>query len=105
MDNLFDYSKNIRYNQAYFPILVDEEKFGLSRDSLHEKLKNADIMTRKLYDHLTCNMSVHKNKYKQIIEYAEKISSQSLDLPIYGDLKFEDIDRIAEEIEKIQRET
>lgn len=98
----FKYSANVRYNHAYYPVIIDEE-FGISRDELWTKLKERGIATRKLYDRLTCNMSVHNGKYKQDIKHAEKISKQTLDLPIYGDLTFEEIDYIVEEIENIRK--
>lgn len=97
----FNYNDNVRYNHAYYPVIV-EEKFGISRNELWKKLKERGIFTRKLYDRLTCNMSIHNGKYKQNIKHAEKISHQTLDLPIYGDLTLEEIDRIIEEIKNIQ---
>ena len=95
----FNYRNDIRYNHAYYPILVDEEKFGINRDELSQKLKDVGIATRKLYDRLTCNTSVYKNNgYKKFVDFAEKTSHQALDLPIYGTLQTKDIDLIIEQI-------
>ena len=99
----FNYAADIRYNHAYYPIIVDEKAFGLSRDALHERLRERGIFTRKLYDRLTCNSAIHFGKYKQDVPRAEKISRRTLDLPIYGDLTAEDIASIIDEVAKIQR--
>lgn len=97
----FNYKNEIRYNHAYYPILIDEEKFGISRDELFQKLKDVGIITRKLYDRLTCDTSVYKNiNYKKSVDFAEKISHQALDLPIYGTLQIKDIDEIVSEIKQ-----
>ena len=99
----FNYSADIRYNHAYYPVIVNEMEFGITRDELHKRLRERGIATRKLYDKLTCDTFVHCGKYKQVAPHAEKISRQTLDLPIYGDLTSMDIELIAEEINKSRR--
>ena len=99
----FNYSSDIRYNHAYYPIIINEMEFGIDRDELFKRLRERGIATRKLYNLLTCNASIYCGKYKQTVPRAEKISRQTLDLPIYGDLTTENIEFIAEEINKARR--
>ncbi len=38
----------VRHGYAYFPVLVDEDKYGMSRDALYEKLKKNNIFTEDI---------------------------------------------------------
>ena len=44
-------------NYAYFPIVVDEKKYGISRDELYTKLKNHNIYSRKYFYPITADQA------------------------------------------------
>lgn len=90
-ENLSEYE----YNYAYFPILVDKDKFGISRDELYNELKNYNILTRKYFYPLVTDFGCYRSEYKKTnIPVAKKISQEILCLPLYYDLSFKDIDYI-----------
>ena len=76
-------------NYAYFPILVNEAAFGNSRDALHDALKEHNVFTRKYFyplcSHYPCYSGLHSANPDNL-PVAERVASQVLCLPIYGQL-------------------
>lgn len=84
---ILEKSENTKYNYAYFPILVDENKYGMTRDQLYDMLKSRKIFSRKYFFPLTSDQACFKNKYKSVnLECARYCSSRILVLPLYADL-------------------
>ncbi len=101
----YPYEDGIDYNYAYFPIRIKQEKVGFDRDTLFLRLKERGIITRKLYDTLSCDYSYYKEgRYKMDVEYARKISKEALDLPLYGGLQISDIEHVCDTIMAICKE-
>lgn len=86
-----------KYNYAYFPILIDKDLLGISRDELYDELKKYNVFTRKYFFPLVTDFGCYKDNYNDCdIPVAKKISSRILCLPLYYDLSFEDIDYICD---------
>jgi len=93
----------VRHNYAYFPILVNEEKFGITRDELHDKLKEYNIFTRKYFYPIITEYECYRSKYKtENLKNSKYVGERILTLPMYGSLNIEDIDYILESIKKCQ---
>lgn len=94
---------SVRYNYAYFPVIVDAGTFGITRDELWKCLReDYGIETRKLYDTLTCDNTFYKDKgYRTDVAYARELTKKCLDLPMYGTLEKVDVLEIAEAIKKL----
>ncbi len=84
--------KDVQSNYAYFPIVV-EDSYGLSRDELHELLKQHNIFSRKYFYPISNSLECYKD-CKGDTPVADEISKRILTLPLYPDLKAEDIDII-----------
>ncbi len=94
----------LKHNYAYFPIIVDEKKFGITRDILHEELKKYNIFTRKYFYPLITDFGCYKGLYETShLINAKHISDRVLTLPLYTQLKESDIDYISLAIVKIQQ--
>lgn len=93
--------EDVKYNYAYFPILVDQEKYGLGRDELYNKLKEHNIFGRRYYYPLISNFSAYKGldsaKYENL-PVANRISDQVICLPIYPDIESDAIKRVVDVI-------
>lgn len=99
----YAYQDDIDYNYAYFPIKVLKD-YGRTRDDLWQKLKQKGIVTRKLYDKLTCDFHCYQNdNYIRKTDYADWMKQVTLDLPIYGTLQEEDIEYICNEIKSMRK--
>ncbi|MDF2636672.1 MAG: dTDP-4-amino-4,6-dideoxy-D-glucose transaminase [Pelosinus sp.] len=79
--------KITKANFAYFPILVDESSYGITRDVLFEKLANYNIYARKYFYPLTCDCECYNGLYAGAeLETARYTAQRILTLPIYGTL-------------------
>lgn len=87
--------KDVKTNYAYFPIIVDEGKFGHSRDEVAAELEKNDIYSRKYFYPLTNDFDCYKGMF-DISEtpVAVEISKRVLTLPLYADLTKEQVDEI-----------
>lgn len=102
---LFDFnSDNIKYNYAYFPVLINDE-LGVSRDELAERLwTEKNINARKYFCPITSDMTYYKNKYGVTdTPIAREISKRVLTLPMYYELTLEEVDYITDSIKEIAK--
>lgn len=85
-------------------ILIDESKFGLTRDQLAQALEAENIDTRKYYDppvhtHRTyCHL---RERYEGRLPVTEWVAPRSLSLPIYSHMDEGTVDGICYAIERI----
>lgn len=87
--------EGVKSNYAYFPIVIDEKKFGVTRNEIYEELKQNNIYARKYFYPLTNSFDCFHGKYDiNQTPVALNISKRVLTLPLYADLSFEDIERI-----------
>ena len=87
----------VKQNYAYFPVLFEEKTFGASRSEVFDKLANNGIRTRKYFYPLTNTFSAFHRKYNVLdTPVALHISQRILTLPMYADLRIEDVDRICD---------
>jgi dTDP-4-amino-4,6-dideoxygalactose transaminase len=96
--------EGIKHNYSYFPIVVNEDFFGMDRNLLHEKLSEFNVFTRKYFYPLCSNFHFNKKHSKSNdLSTANKISNQILTLPIYGSLSEGEIEYICDSIKYIQK--
>lgn len=92
-NNFYEYD----YNYAYFPILIDEKEFGLSREDVYAALRKQNIYARRYFYPLISSMPSYRSlpsADKNNLAVANKIGEQVLCLPIYGNLGKEAIEII-----------
>ncbi|MCL1933212.1 MAG: DegT/DnrJ/EryC1/StrS family aminotransferase [Candidatus Azobacteroides sp.] len=89
----------IRHNYSYFPIFVDSEQYGMTRDELYFKMKENNILGRRYFYPLISTFSTYRgleSAKPENLPVATKIADSVICLPIYADLKTEDVERIVE---------
>lgn len=89
--------EGVRHNYSYFPIFITEKEYGMSRDSLYEKLKENKILGRRYFYPLISDFPVYRgleSASPENLPIATKLAEQVLCLPIYADLSDEDIYRV-----------
>ncbi len=94
-------------NSSYFPVLVNQEEFGISRDQLYQKLKVHQIHTRKYFYPLVSEFTDYSTLNTSTTEHlpnAYRVSRQILCLPIYPDLSDQEHQYICDNIVKIHIE-
>ncbi len=89
------YKDNVKYNYAYFPVVFDEQKLNVDRNIICDKLAENNIFARKYFYPITSDFDCYKEIYNSLdTPIAKKISSRILTLPLYSDLKIEEVDII-----------
>lgn len=84
---LLEEQKAVISNYAYFPIVIDEHKFGKTRDELYTILRENNIFSRRYFYPLTNECECFKNRFESgITPIARYISERVLTLPLYADL-------------------
>jgi len=99
-------SQNCRSTFKDFAILIDEESFGLDRDKLALSLEKENIQTRKYFYpplHLQKAYRHFYPKYNNELVNTLKISNNILCLPIFADMKKDELSKVCEAIYKIQQ--
>lgn len=82
-------------NHAYFPVVFDESKFGVTRDEVYEALGDAGIGARKYFYPLASDYACYRTVYSSsATPKAKWVSDRVLTLPMYADLSMGDVDRI-----------
>lgn len=96
--------EGVENNYTYFPVLIDEEKFGLNRDDVYDILLNNNIFSRKYFYKLTSDFECYENKFKKYeTPIANKIAKSVLTLPLHGDLSIDDIDKVCDVLCRINK--
>ena len=87
----------VKANYSYFPVFVNEDEYGMSRDELYKKLKTHNIYGRRYFYPLISAFSPYKNLESAAADnlpVATKLADRVLCLPIYTDLNVEDLEKI-----------
>lgn len=94
---------SIKHNYSYFPIFVDTERYGMSRDDLYFKMKDQGILGRRYFYPLISDFSTYRGLESAApdnLPVATKIANEVICLPMHHALSDEDIDRIVDLITK-----
>lgn len=88
-----------KLNYSYFPIFVDEEQYGISRDALYEKMKANNVLGRRYFYPLITDFDPYKDipsANPANLPVANKIANQVICLPMHHALSDEDVKRVIE---------
>lgn len=91
----------VRHNYSYFPIFVDEKKYGMSRDELYFKMKSHNVYGRRYFYPLISTFSTYRglpSANRENLPNAYRMADEVICLPMYHNLTKEDVDRVIEEI-------
>ena len=95
--NYFDDMPGVRHNYSYFPIFIDAEKFGKTRDELYFEMKEANVLGRRYFYPLISDFSTYRglpSATRENLPEASKLADTVLCLPMHHDLSSEDIERV-----------
>lgn len=93
----FEDMPGVRHNYSYFPVFVDEEKYGMSRDVLYEKMKSKNVLGRRYFYPLISTFSPY-DKYASAtpanLPNAHKLADSVICLPMHHALSKDDVERV-----------
>ena len=87
----------VRHNYSYFPIFINAEEYGLTRDELYFKLKENDVLGRRYFYPLISEFSTYRgleSAHPDNLPIANRIANSVICLPIYAGLSIDYINRI-----------
>ena len=94
---------DIQHNYAYFPILVDEREYGMSRDALYETMQQHNIYGRRYFYPLISNFPTYRglpSAQPENLPVANLVASQVICLPMHHELRDEQVNGIIDLIVK-----
>lgn len=93
----FEDKPGVRHNYAYFPIFVEAEKYGMTRDELYFKMKENDVLGRRYFYPLISSFSTYSglpSAEPANLPQAHKMADSVICLPMHHKLATSEIDRI-----------
>lgn len=90
-------TENVRHNYSYFPIFIDENEYGMSRDELYFKMKEQNVLGRRYFYPLISEFPTYRgldSANSDNLPVATKIANSVICLPMHHDLSQNDIDRV-----------
>jgi dTDP-4-amino-4,6-dideoxygalactose transaminase len=91
--------QGVHHNYSYFPIFVDVEKYGMTRDELYFKMKENNVLGRRYFYPLISAFPTYKgleSARHENLPIATKVADSVICLPMYAGLGSSDIERIIE---------
>lgn len=101
--SFWDDIPGVRHNYIYFPIFVDAEKYGLTRDELYFKMQSCNVFGRRYFYPLITAFSTYRglpSSSRENLPNAYKVADEVICLPLHHALSDEDILRVIKCIEK-----
>lgn len=92
---ILEEQEDVVSNYAYFPIVIDENVFGKTRDEIYYFFRENNIYVRRYFYPLTNECECFNGHfYLGHTPNAKYISEHVLTLPLYSDLEMDEVDRI-----------
>lgn len=97
----FDDMPGVRHNYSYFPIFINAEEYGMTRDELYFKMKEHGVLGRRYFYPLISTFSTYKglpSAAPENLPVATRFANEVICLPMHHLLTNEDFDRILVQI-------
>ena len=95
----FDDMPGVKHNYSYFPIFIDAEEYGMTRDDLYFKMKDRGVLGRRYFYPLISTFNTYRglpSATPENLPNATRIANEVICLPIHQDLSAEDVERTIE---------
>ena len=87
----------VKHNYSYFPIFIDAEKFGMTRDELYFKMKEQNILGRRYFYPLISEFETYKglpSSGRDNLPKAHQVADSVICLPMHHELSDDDLNRV-----------
>ena len=99
----FDDMPDVKHNYSYFPIFVDAEQYGMTRDELYFKMKEHGVLGRRYFYPLISTFSTYRgleSATRENLPNAYRMADEVICLPMHHALSQEDINKTISIIKK-----
>lgn len=89
--------QRVRLNYSYFPIFVNAKEYGMTRDQLYFKMREANVYGRRYFYPLISTFSTYRglpSAAPENLPIATKIADEVICLPIHHELQQSDINLV-----------
>lgn len=97
----FDDMPGVKHNYSYFPIFVDADKYGMTRDELYFKMKEQNVLSRRYFYPLISEFSTYRgleSAKPDNLSNANKMADTVICLPMHHMLGDDEIKRVLNSI-------
>ncbi len=97
--HFFDDMPGVRHNYSYFPIFINGEEYGMTRDELYFKMKEQGVLGRRYFYPLISTFSTYRglpSATPENLPVATRIANEVICLPMHHGLSDGDLSRILE---------
>lgn len=101
--SFWDDMPGVRHNYSYFPIFVDADKYGMTRDELYMKMKDQGVWGRRYFYPLISEFSTYRgleSSRPENLPNAHMMADTVICLPMHHALSEAEIDKIIMVISK-----
>ena len=91
----------VKHNYSYFPIFIQAEEYGMTRDELYIKMKEQGVLGRRYFYPLISTFSTYRglpSAASENIPVATRIANEVICLPMHQGLSESDVERVIERI-------
>ena len=95
----FDDIPGVRHNYSYFPVFVNAEEYGMTRDELYFMMKEQGILGRRYFYPLISTFSTYCDLPSAApgnLPVATKIANEVICLPMHHEMSEENVNRVLE---------
>ena len=99
----FDDMPGVKHNYSYFPCFIDAKAFGMTRDELYFKMKEANVLGRRYFYPLISEFSTYRgleSANPANLPNARKMADSVICLPMHHELSDNDIERVLDFFKK-----
>lgn len=93
----FDDMPGVRHNYSYFPIFINAEEFGMTRDELYFKMRADGVLGRRYFYPLISTFSTYRSLPSagaENLPVATKVANEVICLPMHHELSNADMERV-----------
>ena len=87
----------VKHNYSYFPIFIDAEKFGMTRDELYFKMKEHNVLGRRYFYPLISEFETYNglpSAGRDNLPKAHQVADSVICLPMHHELSDDDLNRV-----------
>ena len=95
----FDDKSGVKQNYSYFPIFINATEYGMTRDELYFKMRDANVLGRRYFFPLISTFSTYRglpSAAPENLPVATRIANEVICLPMHHELSDADISRVLE---------
>lgn len=97
----FDDIPGVRHNYSYFPVFIDADRFGMTRDELYSRMKGAGVIGRRYFYPLISECPMYRglpSAAKENLPNAHRMADSVICLPMHHELSADDVERVIDSV-------